>query len=566
MVDTPPTNCFALIVGGGPCGLMLANELGRRGVSVVLLDQKSSTAFNPQANATQARTMEHFRRLGFAHEIRSLGLPIHFPTDVAYFTRYARHELARFSLPSAGEAVARVKRLSGSWSVAELPHRVSQKFVEQVLRRHAEKLPGISINFGWRLVCFSEHAGGVQAQVEHVADGRTLAIETSYLVGADGPRSTIRQALGIEYLGDKEIVRDFFGGRMHAIYLRAPDFYRVVPHAPAWMNVTFNRERRAFMAAVDGKGEFAFHTQLRPHENEDEITDDRAAAMFRAAVGAPIDLEILSRGTWTAGFALVAKRFQRGRVFIAGDAAHLFTPTGGLGYNTAIEDAVNLGWKLASVARGQAGAGLLSTYEAERQPIAARNTRFAKAFADSLGTFKPVPEIEDDTAEGEKVRHEAGEYLALHGKSEFDIPGITLGGRYDGSPIVIEDGTETPCDEANVYVPCAKPGGRAPHVWLSDDASLYDRFGFEWTLLRFSGSEKADGLIEAALEVGIDLRVLDISLDGVRDIYGADLVLVRPDQIVAWRSNSASDPRSIFSRVLGLQLSASSNVRERVRT
>ena len=227
---------------------------------------------------------------------------------------------------------------------------------------------------------------------------------------------------------------------------------------------------------------------------------------------------------------------------------------------------MNLGWKLASVARGQAGAGLLSTYEAERQPIAARNTRFAKAFADSLGTFKPVPEIEDDTAEGERVRHEAGEYLALHGKSEFDIPGITLGGRYDGSPIVIEDGTETPCDEANVYVPCAKPGGRAPHVWLSDDASLYDRFGFEWTLLRFSGSEKADGLIEAALEVGIDLRVLDISLDGVRDIYGADLVLVRPDQIVAWRSNSASDPRSIFSRVLGLQLSASSNVLERVRT
>jgi 2-polyprenyl-6-methoxyphenol hydroxylase-like FAD-dependent oxidoreductase len=542
-----------LIVGGGPCGLMLANELGRRRVSAVLVDQEPSTAFNPQANATQARTMEHFRRLGFAREIRSLGLPSDFPTDVAYFTRYARHELARFSMPSSGEAVERVKRLSGSWSAAEFPHRVSQKFVEQVLRRHAEKLPGISINFGCQLVRFSEHGRGIQAQIERVADGRTLTIEASYLVGADGPRSTIRQALGFGYLGDHEIVRDFFGGRMHAIYLRAADFYSVVPHPPAWMNVTFNRERRAFMAAVDGKGEFAFHTQLRPHENEDEITNDRAAAMFRAAVGAPIDLEILSRGTWTAGFALVAERFQRGRVFIAGDAAHLFTPTGGLGYNTAVEDAVNLGWKLASVIRGQAGAGLLDTYEAERQPIANRNTRFARTFADSIGNFRPVPEIEDDTAEGERARREAGEYLAAHGKAEFDIPGITFGGRYDGSPIIIDDGTAPPCDEANVYVACAKPGGRAPHAWLAYDISLYDCFGFEWTLLRLSTGEKANGLIEAAAEAGVDLKVLDLPLDGIRDIYGADLVLVRPDQIVAWRSNSANDPKLILNRVLRLQ-------------
>jgi 2-polyprenyl-6-methoxyphenol hydroxylase-like FAD-dependent oxidoreductase len=530
---------------------MLANELGRRGVSAVLVDQKPTTAFNPQANATQARTMEHFRRLGFAHEIRSLGLPLDFPTDVAYFTRYAGHELARFRLPSAGQATERVRHLSGSWSAAELPHRVSQKFVEQVLRRHAEKLPSISINYGWRLVRFSEHAHGVQALVECVADERTTTIETAYLVGADGPRSMVRQAIGIRYLGDQEIVRDFFGGRMHAIYLRAPDFYRVVPNPPAWMNVTFNRERRAFMAAVDGKGEFAFHTQLRPHESEDEITDDRAAAMFRAAVGAPINLEILSRGTWTAGFALVAERFQRGRVFIAGDAAHLFTPTGGLGYNTAVEDAVNLGWKLAGVVRGEAGAGLLDSYEAERQPIATRNTGFAKKFADSIGTFSAVPEIEDDTAEGERARRQAGDYLAVHGKSEFDIPGITFGGRYDKSPIVFDDGTASPADAANVYIASAKPGGRAPHVWLADGKSLYDGFGFGWTLLRFSREAKADGLIAAAAKTGINLEVFDISSNEVRDLYGADLVLVRPDQIVAWRSNTAPAPEAIFSRVLG---------------
>ena len=132
-----------LIAGGGPCGLMLANELGRRGVRCLVVDAKPGTAFNPQANATQARTMEHFRRLGFAHEIRALGLPADHPTDIAYFTRYTEHELARIHLPTAAEASVRIKAMTGSWSAAELPHRVSQKFVEQVLRRHADAWPSV---------------------------------------------------------------------------------------------------------------------------------------------------------------------------------------------------------------------------------------------------------------------------------------------------------------------------------------------------------------------------------------------------------------------------------------
>jgi 2-polyprenyl-6-methoxyphenol hydroxylase-like FAD-dependent oxidoreductase len=551
----PPTLCSVLIVGGGPCGLMLANELGRRGVSAVLVDQKPTTAFNPQANATQARTMEHFRRLGFAQEIRALGLPPEFPTDIAYFTRYAGRELARFKLPSAREATERVKELSGSWSAAELPHRVSQKFVEQVLRQHAEALPGISVHYGWRLTRFDETAQGVEAEIERVNDGKTHRIRSAYLVGADGPRSAVRQALGIGYVGEEGAVRDFFGGRMFAIYLRAPDFYRTVPHPPAWMNVTFNSQRRAFMAAVDGKGEFAFHTQLRPHEVESEITPDRALEMFQEAVGAPIDAEILSYGTWIAGYALVAERFQRDRIFIAGDAAHLFTPAGGLGYNTAVEDAVNLGWKLAATIHDKADSGLLASYEAERQPNARRNTGYARQFADSLGLFVPAPEIEDDTPEGAEARRIAGDYLGAHGKAEFDIPGITFGVRYYTSPIIVSDDTEPPPDAANLYVPSACPGGRAPHLWLSAEQSLYDLFGFEWTLLRLS--EKADGrrIIAAAADAGLDLKVVDLRLDGARDLYQADLTLIRPDQIIAWRGNSDETATEIFKRVLGLETS-----------
>ena len=550
-MPTPPSDCSVLIVGGGPCGLMLANELGRRGIAAVLVDQKATTAFNPQANATQARTMEHFRRLGFANEIRAQGLPPDFPTDIAYFTRYARHELARFKLPSAREAVERVKQLSGSWSAAELPHRVSQKFVEQVLRRHAEALPGISVHYGWRLTSFSETAEGIEAEIERVSDGKVHRIRSAFLVGADGPRSTVRQALGFQYSGEEGAVRDFFGGRMFAIYLRAPEFYHAVPHPPAWMNVTFNPERRAFMAAVDGKGEFAFHTQLRPREVEGEITRERALAMFQEAVGAPIQAEILSHGTWIAGYALVAEHFRRGRVFIAGDAAHLFTPAGGLGYNTAIEDAVNLGWKLAAVIRGSGGPALLSSYEAERHPNARRNTGYARQFAESLGLFVPAPEIEDETPGGAEARRLAGSYLEAHGKAEFNIPGITFGARYYTSPITVSDGTEPPPDAANLYVPSACPGGRAPHLWLSPEQSLYDVFGFEWTLLRLSDHADGRQIATEAAALGLDIKTVDLRLEEARDLYQADLVLIRPDQIVAWRGNSDETAAEILRRVLG---------------
>src|SRR5690606_31696905 len=197
-VDTArlPEQARVVIIVGGPCGLMLANELGRRGVTAALFDDKPGTAFNPQATATQARTMEHYRRLGFADEIRALGLPHDFPTDIAYFTRYSKYELARFSLPSAAEAKKRIHSLSGSWSAAELPHRVSQKFVEQVLREHAQKLPGISINYGWRMKAFTDTGSKVVIDVECLENGRRHRIEADYMVGADGPRSRTREQLG----------------------------------------------------------------------------------------------------------------------------------------------------------------------------------------------------------------------------------------------------------------------------------------------------------------------------------------------------------------------------------
>ncbi|CAA9397773.1 MAG: Salicylate hydroxylase, partial [uncultured Ramlibacter sp.] len=455
-----------LVAGGGPCGLVLALELGRRGIRTLLVDPKPGTAFNPQANATQARTMEHFRRLGLAHEVRAQGLPPDHPTDIAYFTRYTGHELARLSLPTAAQAVQQVRSMAGSWSAAELPHRVSQKFVEAILRRHAQALPANELRYGWKLDRFEAAARSVKAVVSPVAGGAPEQVRARFLVGADGARSSVRHALGIPWEGATGVRRDFMGGQMFAVYLRAPDFYRVFPHARAWMYVSFNHERRAFLVAVDGREEFAFHSALREGEDAGAWGEADARRVFAQAVGREIPIEVLSCGTWTAGHSLVAQSFRRGPVLIAGDAAHLFTPTGGLGYNTAVEDAVNLGWKLAGVLRGTSPDGLLDSYEAERKPLAIRNTGYARRFADSVGLLPARRELEADGPAGEQARAEASVHLNAHVRLEFNIPGVTFGGRYDGSPIVVADGSTSPPDQPNVYLPTACAAGRPPHAWL----------------------------------------------------------------------------------------------------
>jgi 2-polyprenyl-6-methoxyphenol hydroxylase-like FAD-dependent oxidoreductase len=542
-------DCAVIIIGGGPCGLTLAIELGRRSVPVILLEEKTSPARFPAANATQARTMEHYRRLGFAEKVRAQGLPPDYPTDIAYFTRYTKHELARFSLPSARAAREMVRTLTGSWSAAELPHRVSQMFVEAVLRAEAAACRTVSIRPGWRMAAVRDVGPGVEVDAEH--DGGRTTLRAAYAVGADGGGSPTRKALGYGYVGESGVVRDFMGGRMFAIHFRSARLYDVIPHARAWMYWAVNRDRRAFMASVNGRDQFNFHTQLKPGESE-QISDAQAKAMFEKALAAPLDIEIIARSAWNAGYTLVAEKFQRGRIFLGGDAAHLFTPAGGLGYNTAVEDAVNLGWKLHAVLNGWGGPALLDTYETERQAIARRNTAYARGFADSLGLFVPPPELEDEGPAGEAARKLTGDHFNHHARFEFNIPGITFGGRYDGSPIVISDGTAPPPDAPNSYQPTATPGGRAPHLWLGDGRSLYDTLGFEFTLLQL-GAKPADAtpFRTAATAINMPLSIVPVAGDEARDLYGADLALIRPDQIVAWRGNSPADAMSVLRRAAG---------------
>jgi hypothetical protein len=379
-----------------------------------------------------------------------------------------------------------------------------------------------------------------------------VAVTAQFLVGADGARSLVRNHLEIEWGGETGIAREFMGGKMFAMYLRAPTFASVMPHPKAWMYVAVNHQRRAFMASVDGVSEYACHAALHPGEDSEPWGETDARRIFAELVGHPLPVEVLSTGTWLAGHALVARSFGRGRVFIGGDAAHLFTPTGGLGYNTAVEDAVNLAWKLAAVLRKQAPMALLDSYEAERRPLAIRNTGFARRFADSVGLFRALPELGG--------RERAGRIRAsprLRVPERTRTPRVRHSRRHLRRALRRFTGRRQRCsavppDLPNTYVPTAKPGGRPPHAWLDDGRSLFDLFGPDWTLLVLGKPAQDVGRFEHAATVfKLDLQTLRLEDERLLELYEAPLVLVRPDQIVAWRGDSDHEADAVLQQVTG---------------
>lgn len=528
-----------LIAGGGPVGLVVALELGTRGVGCMVLNDQPTTAQHPKANAISARSMEHFRRLGLAGSLRAAGLDDDHPTDVAYFTGLTGLELGRLHMPSRAEALRQARDGEGPWPSPEPPHRCSQIFLEQALQRRSAGLSEIDLRFGWRLVSFTEEAGGVRAAAVEVATGRTIEVEADYLVGCDGGGSMVRKTLGIEFEGESGVVRPFMGGSMFAVYFKAKvdPFWLSVKRS--WQYWVINPDIRALLIHVDSDDLFVIHTAIA--EGTDPASID-AQRLIQKVAGTEFPVDVISSVPWTAGYSLVAERYAAGRVFLAGDAVHLFTPTGGMGMNTGVDDAVNLGWKLAAVCRGWADPALLDSYEAERRSIGIRNVGFARGFATSVGTVPVSRDIEDDTPDARAERAALRQRLEDHAYSEFIIPGIQFGLRYDGSPIVAGDAEAVPPDLPNSYTPSARAGSRAPHAWLPDRRALFDLLGPGYSLLRLGGSRAdATDLMDAAKRRQVPLDVVDVAGDETRDLYGRDLVLIRPDQHVAWRGNAPPD-------------------------
>ncbi len=538
MTDSRAVRTDVVIAGAGPVGLMLALELGRRGVRCILLNDQPTTARHPKANAVSSRTMEHLRRLGVARRLRARGLDGDHPTDVAYFTRLTGHEIGRLRQPSRNQAMRRARHGEGDWASPEPPHRVSQIFLEDELKRRVDEVAAIESRFGWRLESFDDHGDHVTAIASRPDGGAELAIAAAYLVGCDGANSLVRKSLGIDYEGETGIVRPMMGGPMYATYFEAEPDPPWLPKQRAWQYWTVNPELRALLIHVDSRDKFLFHFAL-PQAAAGQPVDP--VKLIHRAVGAEFPVRVISSVDWTAGYSLVTQSYRAGRAFLAGDAAHLFTPTGGMGMNTGIDDAVNLGWKLAAVVQGWGGDALLDSYHAERRPIAIRNLDFARQFADSVGTVAITDAVEADTPEAASERAALADRFERHATFEFIIPGIFLGLNYASSPVIVYDGSAPPDQHPNSYTPNACPGSRAPHAWLGEDA-LFDRLGGEFTLIRFGdNAPDAAALHAAASRCGVPLAVLDVDEPGPRGIYGADLTLVRPDQHVAWRGDRLPD-------------------------
>ena len=533
-----------VIVGGGPTGLALAIELGTLGISCVVFEQNLDTSSFPKASANGARTLEHYRRLGIVNGIRRIG----FSHETAYFTRLTQHELARFRLAGM-TSLTRRDRAPGTWFTPELPQRMQQMRVEKFLYETALRLPNVTLRYGWRVDGVTDHGESVKTHVEEIATGRNETISSQYAVGCDGPRGPVRRSLGIRYGGEGGADRDFMGGQMVSTYFRAPRLYATVPGSPATMYWTFNPTRRAVLISANGRDEFFMFSQMAPGA---QLADETARQFVHAAMGAETPVEIIASKPWTAGYSLVAERYQVGRVLIAGDAAHLFTPTGGFGYNTAIDDVANLAWKLAARIQGWGGPALLPSYEQERLPIAKRNTEFASRLSDNIGKITIPGDIEDETEEGIRARQMLTKLCFDHALLEFDSPGLQLGVCYGGSAIIPYQGVLPP-DDPNRYAPSAIPGARMPHVWLDDEVSTLDKVRGKFTLLKLGNSRVDVSLLErAAATACIPFTVVEISNQEARDVYGYDLVLIRPDQHIAWCANAPADsPSALLRKVTG---------------
>jgi 2-polyprenyl-6-methoxyphenol hydroxylase-like FAD-dependent oxidoreductase len=540
-----------VIIGGGPVGMVLAMSLGKLGVRSVIVNTESSSRWHPKGNTHNARTMEHYRRLGIAKKLRRVGLPPDHPTDVAYFTALNGWELARHVLPSEQEKMARVGAAGPTDQVPEPLFRANQMYVEAEVFAHIKTVPEIEPRYGWRCTAIAERHDGFTISIEEVSSGRREELDCAYLVGCDGGHSIVRRWLGISYQGETPKDQPYGSGATCSTHLRAPALYRGIldKKKRCWQHWIVNPRVRSLLQSLDGKGEFLFNTRIK---TIDEPPDPNyIARTFLASVGTEVPFEFVAHWPWTAGQALVADRFGRGRVWLAGDAVHLFTPTGGFGMNTGIDDAANLAWKLAAVVQGWGGRRLLETYEMERRPIAFRNTGMAKQFSRELGQAPTDPAMLEDTPEGAAARAKTGAFFDGFGE-EFASIGIQLGARYHGSPIIVSDGTSPPRDDPIVYRPSACPGGRAPHLFLPGGRSLFDRFGPGFTLLRFAGDEDGRSLAAAAKTRGIPFAMADVEIPEGRQLYEADLALVRPDQHIAWRGNRLpADCDALWVRVTG---------------
>ena len=537
-----------VVAGGGSVGLSLAAELGWRGIDCVVLEQRDGLNQHPRANAVANRTMEYYRRWGIDDAITNAGIPPSLPAEYLWVTSLHGREIHRVSLPPFDELL--LTRQTGGYAEAEhnwspyLKTITGQDEVENVLLDFVRAQPPVDFRFGYELVDFVDDGDKVTCRIKQLDSGEIHVVDAAFLVGCDGGRSTVRRQLDIGYEGTANLAS------FVSVYFRAPEMIDRHPFGHGNIFFPLHRDYRGFLLTWDDDKTYTYHLIL---DEGQEWTDIDPVEAITDCVGSDdFAIEIDGVQPWVA-HALVATRYREGRCLLAGDAAHLFSPTGGFGMNTGVSDAVELAWRLQAELEGWAGEQLLASYDRERRPVGHRNTNeAAECFHHLFRVMQNGDELDAEGPESDRLRAEL--QADIKGQEKLIASsGTLLGYRYEGSPIIVPDGTPEPPDDQRRYVPVARPGHRAPHCWLADGDALYDRLGADFTLLCIGAdAPEVTELVAAAERAHLPLEVVAVDEAIVSEVYEARLVLIRPDLMVAWRADDLpADPAGLIDVVRG---------------
>ena len=512
-----------VVVGAGPVGLTLAIDLGRRGVRTLLIEKDPTTKQYPKMDRSNARTMEFYRRLGIADRVRALGYPADASMDVFITTRLCDAPLARLHYPSVAQHRAKIAACTDASEPLEPYQLVSQNDLEPLLKEVAESTPNVTVRFGCEMTDFTQDVGGVIASLKYL-DGTQQSIRAAYLVGCDGGKSTVRKNLGIKLEGQGNI------RAVRQICFRSEQFYERIPIGKGRHYYMTDSEGSAFVIQGTRK-EITLNTALPEGSDLEQEVRNRAGFDF--------DFELLNVSDWKLHL-LVADRFRDGRIFLAGDAVHLVIPTGGLGMNSGVGDAIDLSWKLAGTVAGWGGPGLLDSYQQERRKVALRNRDASGWAAAGMGIWRKLcrPQVMDDTADGAALRAEIGRTADIHHRRVHEMIGVELGYSYAGSNLIAFEPDNISDWDTTKYTPHTRPGVRIPHIWLKDGRAMQDILGDNYTLLDLTGACDTAVLEAAFARIGAPLTVLRLDEAHVRDVYGCSLLLLRPDLHIFWRGET----------------------------
>jgi 2-polyprenyl-6-methoxyphenol hydroxylase-like FAD-dependent oxidoreductase len=544
-----------IVAGGGPVGMTLALDLAQRGVEVLVLEQSETTTDNPRCNTTNARSMEYFRRLGIADDIRRAGLPLDHPSDVVYVTDLLSYELARFPFSSSAQILARQASEYDEWATPEPQHRVSQIFLEPIIEAAVRREPHARVLRCHRVERAIQHPDHVEV-IAYELDARGLPGEERifrgrYLAGCDGGASVVRKVIGAELQGDARVAEQRL-----SVYFRSAELRERMGDGAGWMYWWYGPKLRGSFVQLDGRELFLCHARV-PIGTDPAIVD--AEEVLEAAIGEVVPHETIQVVRWDPR-RLVADRFQRERIMLAGDAAHLWLPLGGFGMNTGIADAIGLSWRLAACVHGWGGPRLFLDFETERRSVGEATSRAAMKIDHDMTAIGRDPELHADSPRGAELREELGAIIKAIDKKQWYAQGVQFGTSYAGSHGVAGDvdatGTAAAIAHIDVYVPSVAPGSRLPHYWRPDDRSVFDVLGAGWSLLRVGlDAPDPNGLVEAARLRGVPLTVVDLPESDAVKTYGRALVLVRPDLFVAWSADDEPrDGAGLLDSLLGLGL------------